>query len=843
MEFLLNLRFDESVYDEVLPVSLISSQDKLWNFYKPSNRVHYIRKTGPGIKCGSRIFFPNKSDKVNSKLVVNYNQVDAGYGFHQKRNVIRMALPETSNKKKIHSKPKSCSQELDKFGVKATMNCTKVISKINSQTKLSEFHFDFLNIPTLINCESQSDSYFADNFDKTSKNYKSECLNFEDSLKFRKVLKEELYSNLFDQTTMKSELKNALFHWATECGIEIRKFSSNEIDNVFNQLNIIDAKIQLQTIVSIGIFEANPNSEQIAILRGFLLRNNHEIVLATCLCLNIIGYSNQTCIEKLNTLITMDQSLLCMKSSNNKISSTSLNLLKWASSICLCKLDQCNLKALDILTNLLFDQLIQFIPEQYPNKAYYTQMKEFNDSLNKSLNLEDKYMNSFVSILSNLIKFDINKSNIFLNRIIYYSEIKMILRLSKNHSQIEHYLTDFLDSPNWRIRLCSCWLLSILLCDLSKDTLTRVNRLMLLDWNTMLRIASLHCLEINLKGIDVSLLWSNCLFNDPFLSNDNNSTIINKIIHDLSITPKAIPYRRAQRIYQLAMNGLSHDDLIKQLHLALMDECSCVRKMACVIIEQQDVATETVIFNELLNILKNDMNDNVKIMAIRALKTISGSNKDNKKSEQVQNVLYHIIQSEFNPSTRQKIFHLLLWFIQTRFIIYDTSEHLMNNEIDILAKTLILNEYNSLNAKIIDFNELFNIQNDMIESILNYENDCVAMETNYSNLIRKIFIPNYNMFINDKGNQMKLKNCFQCHLYYLYNFLRKSLKYENCEEIQCELSTMVKPLFDQILNEANRNATENYYYSYHDDTDLLKSLMNEKCNDIVKICYDIIQYS
>lgn len=173
--------------------------------------------------------------------------------------------------------------------------------------------------------------------------------------------------------------------------------------------------------------------EQIAILRGFLLLNNHEIVLATCLCLNIIGYSNQTCIEKLNTLITMDQSLLCMKSSNNKISSTSLNLLKWASSICLCKLDQCNLKALDILTNLLFDQLIQFIPEQYPNKAYYTQMKEFNDSLNKSLNLEDKYMNSFVSILSNLIKFDINKSNIFLNTIIYYSEIKMILRLSKNH--------------------------------------------------------------------------------------------------------------------------------------------------------------------------------------------------------------------------------------------------------------------------------------------------------------------------------------------------------------------------------------------------------------------------
>ncbi|VDP68016.1 unnamed protein product [Schistosoma mattheei] len=254
------------------------------------------------------------------------------------------------------------------------MNCTKVISKINSQTKLSEFHFDFLNIPTLINYESQSDSYFADNFDKTSKNYKSEVS------------------------------ASSVFHWATECGIEIRKFSPNEIDNVFNQLNIIDAKIQLQTIVSIGIFEANPNS-----------------------------YSNQACIEKLNTLITMDQSFLCMKSSNNKISSTSLNLLKWASSICLCKLDQCNLKALDILTNLLFDQLIQFIPEQYPNKAYYTQMKEFNDSLNKSLNLEDKYMNSFVSILSNLIKFDINKSNIFLNRIIYYSEIKMILRLSKNH--------------------------------------------------------------------------------------------------------------------------------------------------------------------------------------------------------------------------------------------------------------------------------------------------------------------------------------------------------------------------------------------------------------------------
>ncbi|CAI2730149.1 unnamed protein product [Schistosoma spindalis] len=617
MEFLLNLRFDKSVYDEILPVSLMSSQDKLWNFYKTSNKVHYIRKTEPGIKCGSRIFFPKKSDKKNSKLVVNCNQIDAGYGFYQKRNVTQMASPKTSNKKKIHSKPKSCSQELNKSGVKATMNCAKIISKINSQTRLSEFHFDFVNIPILINCESQSDRYFVDAFDKTSKNYKSESLNFEDSLKFRKVLKEELYSNLFDQTTMKSELKNALFHWATECGIEIRKFSSNEIDSVFDQLNVIDAKIQLQTIVSIGIFEANPNSEQIAILRSFLLHNNYEIVLATCLCLNIIGYSNQTCIEKLNTLITMDQSLLHMKSSNNKISSTSLNLLKWASSICLCKLDQCNLKALNILTNLLFDQLIEFIPEQYPDKAYYTQMKEFNDSLNKSSNLEDKYMNSFVSILSNLIKFDINKSNIFLNRIIYYSEIKMILRLSKNHSQVEHYFSEFLNSANWRIRLCSCWLLSILMCDLSKDTLTRINRLMLLDWNTMLRIAALHCLETNLKGINVSLLWSNSLFNDPFLSNDNNSTIMNKIIHDLSITPKSIPYRRAQRLYQLAMDGLSHDDLIKQLHLALMDEFSCVREMACVIIEQQDVVTEPVIFNELLNILKNDMNDKVKIMAIR----------------------------------------------------------------------------------------------------------------------------------------------------------------------------------------------------------------------------------
>ncbi|CAH8570115.1 unnamed protein product [Schistosoma bovis] len=103
-----------------------------------------------------------------------------------------------------------------------------------------------------------------------------------------------------------------------------------------------------------------------------------------------------------------------------------------------------------------------------------------------------------------------------------------------------------------------------------------------------------------------------------------------------------------------------------------------------------------------------------------------------------------LFNPEFNPSICQKIFHLLLWFIQTRFIIYDTSEHLMNNEIDILAKTLIHNEYNSLNAKIIDFNELFNIQNDMIEYILNYENECVAMEKNYSNLIRKIFIPNYS---------------------------------------------------------------------------------------------------
>ncbi|CAH8587329.1 unnamed protein product [Schistosoma rodhaini] len=693
-----------------------------------------------------------------------------------------------------------------------------------------------------MNCKNQSDRYFVDTFDKTSKNYKSECLNFEDLLKFKKVLKKELYSDLFDQTAMKLELKNALFHWATECGIKILRFPSNEIDNVFHRLNIMDVKIQLQTIVSIGVFEVNPNSEQIAILRGFLFHNNQEIILATCLCLNIIGYSNQTCIEKLNTLIMMDQSLLLKKSSNNKVSSTSLNLLKWASSICLCKLDQCNLKALDILTDLLFDQLIEFIPEQYPNKSYYTQMKELSCSLNKSSDLEDEYMNSFVSILSNLIKFDINKSNIFLNKIIHYSEIKMILRLSRNHSQIEHYFTEFLNSPNWRIRLCSCWFLSILLCDLNKDTLTRINRLLLLDWSTMLRIAALHTLETNLKGTNVSLLWSNNLFYDPFLSNDNNSTIMNKIVHDSSITSKSISYRRAQRLYQSAMEGLTHDDLIKQLHFALMDEFSCVREMACVIIEQQNLAAEPVIFNELLKILKNDINDKVKIMAIRAMKTISGYNKDNKKSEQVQNVLCHALQSELNSYVRQKILHLLLWFIQTRFITCDTNEHLIDNEIDILAKTSILNEYNSFKPKTIDFNALFNIENEVIEHVLNYENDHVNMDKHHSNLIRKIFIPNDDIFMNNERNQIKLRK-LQCNLYYLYDFLRKLLKYEDCKELQCDLSTMIEPLFQQILNEANKTAPENYFYSYDNHSNLLQSLLNEKCSDLVKICYDIIQYS
>ncbi|CAH8600340.1 unnamed protein product [Schistosoma rodhaini] len=259
MEFLLGLRFDESVYDEILPVSLISSQDKFWKFYKPLNKVQYIKKTGSGIKYGcSRIFFPNKSDKENSKIVT-FNQINAGHGFYQKGNVAQIAAPKTCNKRKIHSKPKSCSQELKKFGLKANIDCKKVISKLNSQTRLSEFHFDFLNIPTLMNCKNQSDRYFVDTFDKTSKNYKSECLNFEDLLKFKKVLKKELYSDLFDQTAMKLELKNALFHWATECGIKILRFPSNEIDNVFHRLNIMDVKIQLQTIVSIGVFEVNPN--------------------------------------------------------------------------------------------------------------------------------------------------------------------------------------------------------------------------------------------------------------------------------------------------------------------------------------------------------------------------------------------------------------------------------------------------------------------------------------------------------------------------------------------------------------------------------------------------------
>ncbi|CAH8523061.1 unnamed protein product [Schistosoma turkestanicum] len=633
-----------------------------------------------------------------------------------------------------------------------------------------------------------------------------------------------------------------LFYWATECGVKILKFTSDEISNIFHKLNVVDIKVQLQTIVSIGVFEIDLSSEQIEILRGFLSHNNQDIILATCLSLNIIGYSNQTCVEKLNELITMDRNLFNVKSSNDNMSSTSLNLMKWASAICLCKLDQCNLNVLNILTSLLFDQLIQFIPEQYPNKTFYTQMQEFNGLLNKSLDLEDKCMHLFVSTLSDLITFDINKSNIFFNRMIYYSEIKMILRLSKNHLQVEHYLTDFLNSSEWRIRLCSCWLLSILLCDLSKDTLARINRLLLLDWNTMLRIAALHSLEINLKGIDRSLLWSNHLFNDPFLSNDNNNTSVEKRIHASSIAYTSNHYRRTQRLHQSTVDGLSHNDLIKQLHFALMDEFNCVREMACIIVKQQNLTTEPIIFNDLLKILEDDPNNKVKIMSIRALETISDSNKDNKNSEQVQNHLYHIVQSELNPYVRRKMFRLLLWFIQTRYITCDTREHLIDNQIDILAKTSILNEYNALKPKTIDFNKLFDIENEVIEHVLNSDNDGIDIYKHYSNLIHKIFVPNYDIFTDDKTNHIKSQK-LQCNLYHLYNFLRKSSEHDSCEKIRCELSKIVKPIFEKILNEANTNAPENCFYSYHNDSDLLKSLMNEKCNDLVKICYDIIQYA
>ncbi|KAH8871296.1 Ubiquitin domain-containing 2 [Schistosoma japonicum] len=750
MQFLANLQFDESVFHEILPVSLEMLKNGFGNFYNTSTKI-CTEKTKCELRNGYRkIVFPKKLDKRNLGISISNNQVNPKNGNNLNIKASKTAVHKTHSKIKFEDKAQRCNEDSEKFTVKTNENCAKLTTECKSQMNLSDFHFDFLHTPTLLNSKKRFGLYFASTLDKTINNYKLECADFGDLLKFRKGLKEELFSKLFDQMAMKNEIKNVFFHWATECGIEILKLPSDEIDYIFHHLSSVDIKIQVQTIVSIGIFETELNS-----------------------------YSNQTCIEKLNELITIDRNTSILKQQNDKISLTSLNLLKWASSICLCKLDQCNLQILIILTNLLFEQLDQFIPVQYPSKCSDTQMNQFGSLLNKSSYLKDKHIDSFVSCIFNLITFDLKKSNIFLNKIMFYTEIKMIIRLSRNHLQVENYLTELLNSPNWRIRLCSCWLLTVLLCNLSKDTLTRINRLLLLDWKVMLRIAALHSLEAELESKDKSLLWSNHLFIDPLLSSDKNNTFSDGRLHTSSITSKSIPQRRVERLYQLTKE---------------------------------------------------------------ALKTTSKDEDNDRKSAEIQNQLCRAVRYESNSCVRREIFHLLLWFIQTRFITCDTKEHLSDDQIDILAKTSIINEYRSLQQKTIDFNRLFNIQNDVIEHVLNNQYDYADMNNNCSNLIRQIFMPNYVEFAHDEVNQIKIRK-LQCNLYYIYNLLKKFSKYDQCQQIRDELSEMTDQIFEPILREANKNAPENCFYSYHNDYDLLRLLMNEKCDDIVKICYDVIQYS
>ncbi|KAH8871297.1 Ubiquitin domain-containing 2 [Schistosoma japonicum] len=744
MQFLANLQFDESVFHEILPVSLEMLKNGFGNFYNTSTKI-CTEKTKCELRNGYRkIVFPKKLDKRNLGISISNNQVNPKNGNNLNIKASKTAVHKTHSKIKFEDKAQRCNEDSEKFTVKTNENCAKLTTECKSQMNLSDFHFDFLHTPTLLNSKKRFGLYFASTLDKTINNYKLECADFGDLLKFRKGLKEELFSKLFDQMAMKNEIKNVFFHWATECGIEILKLPSDEIDYIFHHLSSVDIKIQVQTIVSIGIFETELNSKQFEILRSFLLHWNHNIVLATCLCLNILGYSNQTCIEKLNELITIDRNTSILKQQNDKISLTSLNLLKWASSICLCKLDQCNLQILIILTNLLFEQLDQFIPVQYPSKCSDTQMNQFGSLLNKSSYLKDKHIDSFVSCIFNLITFDLKKSNIFLNKIMFYTEIKMIIRLSRNH-----------------------------------DTLTRINRLLLLDWKVMLRIAALHSLEAELESKDKSLLWSNHLFIDPLLSSDKNNTFSDGRLHTSSITSKSIPQRRVERLYQLTKE---------------------------------------------------------------ALKTTSKDEDNDRKSAEIQNQLCRAVRYESNSCVRREIFHLLLWFIQTRFITCDTKEHLSDDQIDILAKTSIINEYRSLQQKTIDFNRLFNIQNDVIEHVLNNQYDYADMNNNCSNLIRQIFMPNYVEFAHDEVNQIKIRK-LQCNLYYIYNLLKKFSKYDQCQQIRDELSEMTDQIFEPILREANKNAPENCFYSYHNDYDLLRLLMNEKCDDIVKICYDVIQYS
>ncbi|CAH8586970.1 unnamed protein product [Heterobilharzia americana] len=765
----------------------------------------------------------------------------------EQRKVSNLIEPHGSSKRKHYGRSRELPQNNCMMTVEVSENSKKTKTVSKPQITSSEFRLDFLNIPTLLNGKKHFNQYLMQTTDEDSETYKSKRTTFKTNLlKFNINLKEKLNNQLFDETVMKAELKNALFQWATECGVEISKVPSRKIKYIFHCSNTLDIKVQLQAIVSIGIFETKLESEEIENLRGYLLHRNAEIVLSTCLCLTIMDYSDKKCIEKLCELLVLNQSPSKMNEENTRISFTlsytSVNLLKWASSICLAKLNQCNLEILNNLTNPLFDQLIQFIPQQYPNKHFNKELNESSGSVGSLSHIIDRRTKSFVSNLSNLIAFDLKKANNFLTRIVCHSEIKMVLRLSRDHPQVEYYLTELLTSPNWRIRLCSCWLLSILLCNLCKNTLTRINRLLLLDWSSMLRIAALHSLHAEIKTMNPSLLWANQLFNDPFLLNNVSNKTVGERIHVSSLTSKSIPQRRADRLYQLCSEGLPRDKLIELLHNALMDEFSCVREMACIIIKELQAAEEPVILNELLKILESDVNDKVKLTALQALKTIPTYTENITTAECIQNQLCHIVQFEMNTHIRQELFRLLLWFVKTRFITCDTTNHLNYKEIDLLAKRSILEEYNSLKQKSIDFNSLFDIQNEVIKHILKYDDEGFCVSQKYSDVIREIFIPNYNKSTNYGKNQF-IPQKLHCNLYYLYNSLKKCAKYDDCEEIRSELSQMIEPIFTQILKQENENAPENCFYSYYDDTDLLRALMDEKCKDLVKICFDIIQYS
>ncbi|CAH8523078.1 unnamed protein product [Schistosoma turkestanicum] len=82
MQFLLNLRFDESVCNEFLPVSFVSSRDKLWKLYKQPN------------------------------------EVNSGREFYQERKVTKITVPKTDSKRKVYNKPQICSQNSSEFTVK-----------------------------------------------------------------------------------------------------------------------------------------------------------------------------------------------------------------------------------------------------------------------------------------------------------------------------------------------------------------------------------------------------------------------------------------------------------------------------------------------------------------------------------------------------------------------------------------------------------------------------------------------------------------------------------------------------------------------------------------------------